>query len=173
MVFMTRQRVKDLLLQARIVVRTSNVKISRRRLADYIKALHQKACHTCSTNFFLHSINQIIYLWCCRGRCRRQISNSLMSQCANNNELALQHGGFCTMWSLAVKGLLENLLGWSLFAFIYNRSTIWISYISHNNEYLWNLRSSYIFSSRKRNDQHVYLYRDILLLGSNHFLMFI
>ena len=32
---------KDLLLQARVVVRTSNVNISRRRLADYIKAFIQ------------------------------------------------------------------------------------------------------------------------------------
>ena len=30
----------------------------------------------------------------------------LMSQCGNNNELALQHGGFCTTWSLVAKGLL-------------------------------------------------------------------
>ena len=30
----------------------------------------------------------------------------LMSQCGNNNELALQHGGFCTMWSFVAKGLL-------------------------------------------------------------------
>ena len=29
----------------------------------------------------------------------------LMSQCGNNNELALQHGGFCTMWSFVPKGL--------------------------------------------------------------------
>ena len=28
-----------------------------------------------------------------------------MSQCGNKNELALQHGGFCTTWSLAAKGL--------------------------------------------------------------------
>ena len=27
----------------------------------------------------------------------------LMSQCGNNNELALQHGGFCTTWSLVCK----------------------------------------------------------------------
>ena len=79
MVFMTRQRVKDLLLQARIVVRTSNVKISRRRLADYIKALHQKACHTCSTIGFLYSTNPINDLWHCRWLCRRQILNSLLS----------------------------------------------------------------------------------------------
>ena len=31
----------------------------------------------------------------------------LMSQCGNNNELALQHGGFCTTWSLLAKGLLN------------------------------------------------------------------
>ena len=28
----------------------------------------------------------------------------LMSQCGNNNELALQHGGFCITWSLVGKG---------------------------------------------------------------------
>jgi len=65
MVFMQRQRVKDLLLRARVVVRTSNVKISRRRLADYVKHLHQKAWRTSSTIIFLHSTNQIIDL----GRC--------------------------------------------------------------------------------------------------------
>ena len=75
--FMERQRVKDLLLRTRVVVRTSNMKISRRRLADYVKILHQKACRTCSTIIFLHSTNQIIDLWRCRWRCRRQILNSL------------------------------------------------------------------------------------------------
>ena len=66
---------KDLLLRACVVVRTSNMKISRRRLADYVQTLHQKACRTCSTIIFLHSTNQIIDLWRCR--CRRQILNSL------------------------------------------------------------------------------------------------
>ena len=61
-----RQRVKDLLLRARVVVRTSNMKISRRRLADYVKTLHQKACRTCSTIIFHHSTNQIIDLKRCR-----------------------------------------------------------------------------------------------------------
>ena len=51
---------KDLLLRARVVVRTSNMKISRRRLADYVKRLHQKECRTI---IFLHSTNQIIDLW--------------------------------------------------------------------------------------------------------------
>ena len=68
---------KDLHLRARVVSRTSNMKISRRHLADYVKTLHQKACRTCSTIIFLHSTNQIIDLWRCRGRCRRQILNSL------------------------------------------------------------------------------------------------
>ena len=41
----------------------------------------------------------------------------LMSQCGNNNELALQHGGFCTTWSLVAKGLLlvNNLIPWVAF----------------------------------------------------------
>ena len=35
-----------------------------------------------------------------------------MSQCGNNNELALQHGQFCTTWSLVAKGLLHKMLAW-------------------------------------------------------------
>ena len=72
---------KNLLLQAHVVVRTSNLKISRCCLADYVKTLHQKACRMCSTIIFLHSTNQIIDLWrCrCRCRCRRQILNSLFT----------------------------------------------------------------------------------------------
>ena len=33
----------------------------------------------------------------------------LMSQCGNNNRLAFQYGGFCTMWSFVAKGLLIDL----------------------------------------------------------------
>ena len=47
---------KDLPLRARVVVRTSNMKISRRHLADYVKTLHQKAC---CTIIFLRLSNQI------------------------------------------------------------------------------------------------------------------
>ena len=55
------------------------MKISRRRLADYVKKLHQKACRTCSTIIFHHSTNQIIDFWRCRWRCCRQILNSRLS----------------------------------------------------------------------------------------------
>ena len=55
---------KDLLLRARVVVRTSKIKISRSCLADYVKRLRQKACGSCNTTFFPHSTNQIIDLWC-------------------------------------------------------------------------------------------------------------
>ena len=48
----------DLGLRARAVVRISNMKISRRHLAKYVKKLHQKACRSCSTVNFLHSTNQ-------------------------------------------------------------------------------------------------------------------
>ena len=51
---------KDLLLQARIVVRTSNVKISRRHLVDYVKKLRQRACRTCSAIIFLEPIKSLI-----------------------------------------------------------------------------------------------------------------
>ena len=56
------------------------MEISRRRLADYVKTLYQKACRTCSTIISLHLTNQIIDLWHCRWRwrCPRQILNSLL-----------------------------------------------------------------------------------------------
>ena len=41
-----------LLLRVRIVVSTSNMKIHSRRLADVVKKLLEKACHTCSTIYF-------------------------------------------------------------------------------------------------------------------------
>ena len=70
---------KVLLLRV-CVVRTSDKTISRRRLADYVKKLHQKACRTI---FFPHSTNHIIDLWRCRCRCRcrscRRFLNSLIS----------------------------------------------------------------------------------------------
>ena len=62
MVFMLRETMKDLLLSARVVVRTSNIKIPCRRLADYVKTLHQKACCTCSSIIFF--IQPIISLIC-------------------------------------------------------------------------------------------------------------
>ena len=46
-----------------LVIRTSNLKISRRRLADYVKKLHQEACRTCSTIIFFF-IPPIMFLIC-------------------------------------------------------------------------------------------------------------
>ena len=69
---------KDLLLWARVVVRTSNMKISRRHLADYVNKSRQKTCRTCSTLIFPRSANQIIDLWRCRCRCRRHFLKSLI-----------------------------------------------------------------------------------------------
>ena len=54
------QRMKDLLLRARVVVRTSKMKISRRCLANYVKQLRRKACSTCSSVMCPHSANKII-----------------------------------------------------------------------------------------------------------------
>ena len=65
------------MLRARVFVRTSYTKISRRRLADYVKKLHQKACRTCSTIIFARSTNQIIDLGRCR--CRGHFLNSLVT----------------------------------------------------------------------------------------------
>ena len=61
------------------------MKISRRRLADHIKTLHQKACCTCSTIVFPHSTNQIIDLWRFFWRCRREIFNSLIRMRGRSN----------------------------------------------------------------------------------------
>ena len=46
-----------------VVVRTSNFKIWRRRLADYVKEMYLNACCTCSTIIFLYSTNHFIDLW--------------------------------------------------------------------------------------------------------------
>ena len=55
---------KDLMRRlTSVVIRTSNIKISRRGLADYVKKLHQKACRTYSTIIFPRSTNEIIDLW--------------------------------------------------------------------------------------------------------------
>ena len=53
---------KDLLLRARVVVRTSNMKISRLRLPDYVKTLHQKACSRAARLFFfIQPIKSLIF----------------------------------------------------------------------------------------------------------------
>ena len=83
---------KDFLLRARVVVRASNIKISRRHLAHYVKKLHQKACRTCSTIIFPYSVNQIIDLWhCCCSR--RRFLNSLRPSNTGNIfvQLVAQH----------------------------------------------------------------------------------
>ena len=66
MVFMSRKRIKDLLLRVRVVVRTSNMEIPRRHLSNYVKELHWKACRRSSTTIFFPFTNHIIHLWCRR-----------------------------------------------------------------------------------------------------------
>ena len=59
-------------LRACVVARTSNMKISRRCLADYVNKFHQKACRTCSPTIFPCSTNQLNHLndlWCCDCLC--------------------------------------------------------------------------------------------------------
>ena len=67
---------KDLLRRARAVLRTSDMKISRRHLANYVKKVNQDACCTCSSIIFPHSTNRIIDLWRCR--CRRRFRRKLL-----------------------------------------------------------------------------------------------
>ena len=73
---------ENLPLRARVAVRTSKMKISRRHLPDYVKNFHQKACRTCSTIIFPRSTNQFIDLWRCR--CRRHFLNSLLFSSSTN-----------------------------------------------------------------------------------------
>ena len=56
---------KDFLLWARVVGRTSNMKISRRRLADYVKNCTKKRAARAARLFFPHS--QPIILLICDG----------------------------------------------------------------------------------------------------------
>ena len=69
----------DVMLWARVVVRTSNMKfyvvVWR---ADYVKILLQNFTPKSSTIIFLPSTNQIIYLQRCR--CRRHFLNSLFAK---------------------------------------------------------------------------------------------
>ena len=53
MVFMQRQRIEDLLRGARVVVRSSKIKITRFHLADYVKKFHQKRAARAQRLFFL------------------------------------------------------------------------------------------------------------------------
>ena len=50
---------KEFLLRACVIVRTSNMKTLRCRLTDHIKKLHQKGRCKCSTIIFPHSTNQM------------------------------------------------------------------------------------------------------------------
>ena len=62
MVVMKKQRVKDLLLRACVVVRTSNIKISRRRLSDYFKTIRTKkrAARAARLLFLIQPIKSLI-----------------------------------------------------------------------------------------------------------------
>ena len=90
MVLLKTQRMKDLLLRARVVLRTSRMKNSHRRLVDYVKKMHEKACRTCSTIVFPYSTNQIVDLWCCRCLCRRHFLHFLVSGTGQHQGLRMR-----------------------------------------------------------------------------------
>ena len=94
MVIMQRQRMKDLLLRARFVVRTWKIKFSRRRLVDTVKKFHQKACRTGSTIIFPRLTNQIIDFF--------------------NYQLFLKYSIsiYTMMTSTAVTQKWKNMIGW-------------------------------------------------------------
>ena len=53
--FMLRERMKDLQLRVRFVVKTINLKFSCRHLADYVKEMYRNAGSTCNTIIFQYS----------------------------------------------------------------------------------------------------------------------
>ena len=64
---------ENLLLRARVVVKTLKTENSTSSFGRLRQKLHQKACRTCSTIIFPHSTNHIIDLWrCC---CLLALSN--------------------------------------------------------------------------------------------------
>ena len=87
MIFTWRQITKVLTLRARVLVRSSNMKIARRHLAAYVRKLHHRAWPKCSTFVFLHSTNHIVNLWWCRRRfLKSRILGSLRSIDGDDNE---------------------------------------------------------------------------------------
>ena len=69
---------EELLLRAGVVLRTSNLKIPRRRLTVCEKEIYLNALRTWRVIIFPHSFNHIIDWW--RLRCRYHLSNSLVWQ---------------------------------------------------------------------------------------------
>ena len=69
---------EELLLRAGVVLRTSNLKIPRRRLTVCEKEIYLNTLRTWRVIIFPHSFNHIIDWW--RWRCRYHLSNSLVWQ---------------------------------------------------------------------------------------------
>ena len=69
------------------------MKISRHRLADYVKKLRQKACSACSTIIFPCTTNHIIDL----GRCRCGTPFQLKSNSEISKESKLDWNVFMTL----------------------------------------------------------------------------
>ena len=73
-----KNRMKDSHLHAHVVVKTSNLVVSRRRYAEDLKNICYNPCGTCSTIIYDLLTNDIILLWRCCCRCRRRFLNSLI-----------------------------------------------------------------------------------------------
>ena len=76
-----RQRMKYLLLRAPTLSSESEKWKFHVVVWETTSKIAPKACRTCSTIIFLHSANQIIDLWRCRGRCRRHFLKSSLVRC--------------------------------------------------------------------------------------------
>ena len=76
------ERFTALRLRCRQNLKNENFTSSFGRLGQKV---HQKACHTCGTICFPHSMNQTTVLWLCRGRCLRHFVNSLLGSFSNDD----------------------------------------------------------------------------------------
>ena len=74
-----KKRMKDSQSHAHVVVKTSNLVISRCRYAEDLQNNCWNPCGTCSTIIYDLLTNDIIVLWRCCCRRRRRFLSSLMS----------------------------------------------------------------------------------------------
>ena len=117
---------------------------------DCVMFQHQLICWIRKTNYF-HSLRHNIvlrtekcthdgrrliivgnlnkYFFCPKATSTSQawLAFVLMSKCGNNNELTLQHGGFCNMWSFVAKGLVHIQLAIEQHVTVLRATWQWIS----------------------------------------------
>ena len=151
---------EDLLLGVLVVVRTSNMKISRRRLADYVKKLQQKACRTCSRIFFLIQPIKLPFRELNKGRRQRYrrrqktIGNLSNHDDGNKNVANLHIWQWKTVLLHALHVQFSSLDIWQTFSIFPRREMIYFAVVRRTwacddkcsilSPYLWSTGSNLI-----------------------------